>query len=113
MSSSILGKLRKKRGFPVSVQGEDYFIRSLTLGELRRLESLPVESKTAFALCCALCANAEGQPAFPKDDAEDDAKWAQRIADDISDVPTETIRALSQAVADIGKPTSPASIAKN
>lgn len=111
--SSVLSQLRKKHGFKVSLYGDDYYVRSMTLGELRRLDAMPVELKTAFMLGCALCENENGLPAIQKAESEDDKAWAARIADEVADVPTETIRALSQAVADIGKVPQPASIAKN
>lgn len=111
--SGVLDRLRKKRGFPVEIDGETYFVRSPTIGELKRLESLEANDKTGFLMGCALCVDAGGLPEFPKDDGETDPAWASRVLDSLSDVPTQTIRALSDGVAALNKAPKLEGVLKN
>ncbi len=111
--SETLNKLRKKRGFPVEIDGDTFHVRSLTLGELRRVETLKPADKTGFVIGCTLCTGDGGEPEFPKQDGEDDSAWAQRVVDELADVPTETIRTLSDRVASLGKVPKTPDIVKN
>lgn len=111
--SAVLDRLKKKRGYPVQIEGEEFFVRSLTIGELRRLEKVPTESKTGFLVGCALCDDANGGQSFPKEGEEADEVWSARVSDLIADVPTETIRALSEGVASISKTPRLEAVAKN
>jgi hypothetical protein len=110
--SGVLNRLKKKRGFPVVIDGETYYVRSPTIGELRRLDVIPADLKTGFLVGCALCADAGGEPEIPKTEDSDEA-WAKRVLDELQDVPTETIRALSEGVAAIGRTGSVEGAAKN
>lgn len=111
--SGVLNRLRKKRGYPVEIEGETYHVRSLTLGELRRLEPLAAELKTGFVLGCALCSDAEGGQELPANDGEADAAWADRIGNELSDIPTQTIRELTESIAKVGTSPRVESIIKN
>jgi len=111
--SAVLERLRKKRGYPVTIDGETFYVRSLTIGELRRLDSLDAEAKTGFVVACALCADANGGQELPQAEGESDATWALRVLTELADVPTETIRALSDGVAKIGKTPALETVAKN
>lgn len=108
--SSVLARLKKKRGYPVEIDGETFFVRSLTIGELQRLDKLDSEHKTGFVVGCALCGEASGQQELPRNDNESDTEWSVRVLTELADVPTETIRALSDGVAAIGK--TPATLEK-
>lgn len=101
--SNVLDRLKKKRGYPITIDGETYHARSLTLGELRRLEAIPHDQKTGFVVGCALCQDVDGQPEFPRNPDETDLDWATRIMGEVDDIPTETLRSISQGVADIGR----------
>jgi hypothetical protein len=112
--SSVLSRLKKKRGYPVDIDGETFHVRSLTIGELQRLDLLAAEHKTGFVVGCALCCEASGEQELPRATGEDDTAWAARVLTELADVPTETIRALSDGVAAIGKtPATLEKLAKN
>jgi len=112
--SSVLSRLKKKRGYPVEIDSETFFVRSLTSGELQRLDNLDAGYKTGFVVGCALCCEASGQQELPKAEGESDHDWATRVLSELADVPTETIRSLSDGVAAIGKtPATLEKIAKN
>lgn len=111
--SGVLDRLKKKRGYPVDIDGETYYVRSLTVGELKRLEAVPPAQKTGFVVGCALCTEASGIAEFPQSDSESDVDWSNRVMEAISEVPTETIRALSDGVANISKTPKVETVAKN
>jgi hypothetical protein len=112
--SSVLSRLKKKRGYPVDIDGETFHVRSLTIGELQRLDLLDADHKTGFVVGCALCSEANGEQELPRNADETDAAWADRVLAELADVPTDTIRALSDGVAAIGKtPATLEKIAKN
>ena len=108
--SSVLARLKKKRGYPVDIDGETFHVRSLTIGELHRLDLLANEHKTGFVVGCALCGEASGEQELPRNSDESDTDWAARVLLELADVPTDTIRALSDGVAAIGK--TPATLEK-
>jgi hypothetical protein len=111
--SNVLDRLRKKHGSPVVINGETFHVRSLNLGELRRLDALTPDNKTGFLVGCALCTDETGEPAFSKLPEETDAEWAAGVLKMLDDVPTETIRALSDGVAAIGRVPKLETVAKN
>ena len=110
--SNSLSRLRKKRAYPVTIDGEGYHVRSLTIGELRRLDALDADSKTGFVVGCALC-DENGAAELPRIEGETDSVYSARVLVELDDVPTENIRALSEAVGNIGKTPTIEAIAKN
>jgi hypothetical protein len=111
--SETMAKLRKKRGAAVEVEGDTFHVRSLTLGELRRVDALPNEEKTGFVIGCTLCSGPDGEPEFPKQSDETDSAWAKRITEQLGDVSTDKIRLLSERVASLGKVPKTSDIVKN
>lgn len=111
--SDVLNKLRKKRGTDVEVNGDTFHVRGLTLGELRRIDALPNELKTGFVVGCTLFAENKVDAEFPQQPEESDAAWAGRVTEQLGDVPTDTIRELSEQVAKIGKTPKQADVVKN
>lgn len=111
--SKVADRLRKKRGSPVEIDGETFYVRALTLGEHRRLAEMPDHLRTPFLIGCVLCVDAGGDPELPKLASETYEQWAERIAEPVDDIPTDTIRALSEGVAALSKVPKPASILKN
>lgn len=128
--SNVLIRLRKKRGYPVEINGDTFHVRSLTIGELRRLEaldgiktpetpeeyaekSLAQSRRTGFVVGCALCTDESGEAAIPKTLEETDAAWSDRVLEELSDIATESIRALSEGVTKIGVTPKAESVIKN
>ena len=111
--SDVLDRLRKKRGFPVTIGDETFHVRSLTIGELKRLKTVADDDKTGFMVGCTLCADEGGKQAIPPLDEETDADWSKRVVDALADVPSETIRSLSEGIAALSKTPSSTAVAKN
>lgn len=113
MTSKVAEKLRKKRGFPVQHDGETYYVRELTMGELARFDKLPKETKTGFLVGCALVEDAGGAPVFPKQPDEGDEAYAVRMMAELAEVTPGTLRALSEGVASISKAVKVENVLKN
>lgn len=111
--SNVLERLRKKRAFPVMIDGQEFHVRTPTIGELRRLDAMTADNRTGFLVGCTLCSDASGVQEIPKQADEEDAKWAERVLDALADVPTETIRALSDGVAKISQTPTLEVVVKN
>jgi hypothetical protein len=121
--SKVLERLKKKRGSPVQIGDETYHVRTMTIGESRRMDRMVAalqrpddkhpEERTGFMLGCCVCNDTNGEQAIPKGADETDAQWAVRVLDEFSDVPTETTTALLTGIANIGKPASLDTIIKN
>lgn len=123
--SPVLERLRKKRAYPVKIDGDVFHVRSLTIGELRRLDAVSVmadstdsaeekaQLRTGLFYALAICADETGEAAFPKLVDESDASLARRIKDEFSDVPLETLRAIGEAVQKIGQTPKVETIVKN
>lgn len=111
--SKVLERLRKKHGHPVTIADETFYVRSLTIGELRRLDKLQPEERTGFIVGCALCDGTGGDQVIPKNADEDDTQWAARVLEELADVPSESIKALADGVSSIGKPVALETIVKN
>lgn len=111
--SKVLERLRKKHGSKVEIDGEAYYVRSLTIGELRRLDKIEADQKTGFVIGCALCSDESGEAELPKLADESDAVWSERVLGELSDVATETIRALSEGISKIGTTPKAQALIKN
>jgi hypothetical protein len=113
--SDVLARLKKKRAYPVTIEGELYHIRPMTIGEITRMKPLDNDSKTGFVVGCTLCDDEAGTQTIPKkaEPPESDKDWAARVLAELADVPSETIRALSEAVAALSKTPSASAVAKN
>lgn len=111
--SETLKKLRKKRGSAVKIDDDTFYVRVLTFGERRRVLTIPKEDSDGFVVGCYLCVDAEGTPACPINPGETDNDWAKRVTEALDDVPTDTIRHLSEAVGNLEKIPKVADIVKN
>ena len=111
--SDVLNRLKKKRAYPVTIDGDTFHVRPLTIGELMRLDVIERDQKTGFLLGCALCRDSSGEQEIPQNENESDADWSKRVLQLIADVPTETVRALSEGVATVGRTPNIEAVAKN
>lgn len=113
--SDLLGKLHKRACHPVQLSNrETVHCRSMTIAELRELDSLPKvdqptadkpdlsEFRTPFVMGCVIV-NADGSQGFPRLPDEDARAFATRMLDVLKDVATENIAAISEVVGKIGK----------
>lgn len=111
--SETFKKLRKKRGTPMELDGDTFYVRDLTLGELRRVDALAKEDKTGFVIGCALCTGVDGGPEIPQQEGETDSNWSKRVAKELEDVPTDKIRELCEGASKSVKVPKTADIVKN
>lgn len=105
--ATMLDRLRKRRCYPVALgNDEKVYCRSLTLGELQALEHLPPDLTTPFAIGCALVDDV-GQQEIPRmivaDEstgapAETNEAFARRALAALTDVPSDSIRLISEAI---------------
>ena len=104
--ASIIDKLKKRKCYTITIDGEAVKLRSLTFGELSRLEGLPSNEKPGFMLGCALLED-DSTRAFSIADGETDAQFSKRVSDSIPDVPTDTLRAICDAVGKLAQNIPP------
>ena len=106
--SSILDKMRKRRFYPVKIGDETIHVRSMTIGEMGRMEAVEAGFKTPFVVACCLLRD-DGSQEFTKAGAdvdgilETDTDFAKRVNDALADVQPETLKELCQAVGRIGE----------
>lgn len=92
--SGALSKLRKNRGTEVDIDGDKFQLRNMMIGELRRVDALPVELKPGFIVGCKLCTDGGDAPELPQGEGESDEEWAKRVMAEIADVSTAKITAI-------------------
>jgi len=110
--SNVLDRLKKKRGTSVTINDDQFRVRSLTIGELKRLDAVIGDERTGFVLGCALLAD-DDSPAVAKADSESDSDWSKRVLTALEDVPSDTIRQLSDAIGNLGKTPTAEAVRKN
>ena len=110
--SDVLNRLRKKRGSPINIDGETFYVRSLTIGELTQLDTINADERTGYVVGCALV-NEDGSQVIPKADSESSIDYAKRVLQELDDVPTANIKAISDGVANLGKSVKPEAVLKN
>lgn len=99
MATTVLGKLAKRRCYPVKIDGEDVHVRALSYGEIRALESMPPELAVPFIFGCGLVSDT-GDRAIPQLEGESYKDFAGRVGDILTDrdVPSDNIRDVNAAV---------------
>lgn len=95
--TGVLDKLKKRRSYPVTIDGETVNVRSLTIGELQRMESVEGDDKAGFVLGCALL-ETDGQRSFIQGAEESDAEFGKRVLAASVDIPTDNLSALKDAI---------------
>lgn len=115
--SKVLERLRKRRCQKVPIDGEDYYLRAMTIGEFRRSDALTAsgnaDARTGFIIGCILCQGEDGTQEIPKGDDEDDLTWAKRVLFELTDVPDTTVAAIIKGLSTVGKTASMEAIVKN
>lgn len=101
----LLHRANKRKCYPVD--GLDgVFVRSMTSGEIGRMNLLEKELKTPFVMGCCLVTS-EGKPETTKriDPPESDVDFSKRVLEELeeADVDTETLALVSKSIGKIGK----------
>lgn len=111
--ASVIDKLKKRRSYPITIDGETFHIRAMTLGEMKRMESIDQEKAVGFMLGSALV-EPDTTRSFPQAEGETDEAFADRVAETLADTPSDTIRAIGDRVQKLNHSMpSQESLAKN
>ena len=111
--SGVAEKIQKRRFYPVTIDGETFHVRALSVADRRRIDAMSdVMQKSFFALGRGLC-NEQGGELFPRENDEDDAGYATRIESLIPEIPTDTFNELGAAINRVGIVPRAEVIAKN
>jgi len=94
---AVLDKLKKRRCYSITVNDEQINVRSLSYGELARLDNVKTEVKPGFIVGCAVLED-DGSRAFSQAEGESDDDFATRVAAECPDVPSDTLRLLSDTI---------------
>jgi len=127
MAGGMAAKLLRRHGKKIEVDGEELFIRSPTMRELRIVDEIRAagakgtedeqaesgRNATAAWFGFVICDNTEGTLSFPKTDGETNLEWAKRVESELSDVENTTLQAISSKVAKLSAVPSDAAIVKN
>lgn len=98
MAGGIVQKLRKRKCYPVTIGEETIHVRPLTLGELSQLDGLQGARQIAgFYFGCSLVDDS-GEPAFKRVEGETLDAFAERVANDLQDIPQDTLHLIRQAI---------------
>ena len=92
---SILTQIKKRRSYPIDINGDKVSIRALTLGELSTLDSLPLDLKPGFVIGSALLQE-DGSREFVPNEGEPPSDFSRRVTEACQDVPSDTIRLISE-----------------
>ena len=114
---TILERLARRRHYPVPINDETFYVRSLTLGECDDVDKLPDDLKTPYAIGCALTDEGGNQP-LPRTKKEDGsepstAEYAQNILDALQIVPPDALVKLTEAIWKVTKAAPVEDLVKN
>jgi hypothetical protein len=97
--SQELARLRALRfAQKISIRGEEFWVRKMTLSELSRLEKVPTDDKTGFMVGCVLCTGPEARQSIPKNEDETDLDWGRRVMIELGDIQFEVVKWLSDSI---------------
>lgn len=113
MSSGVLDRLRRRSKRPVEIDGEKFYLRSLTSGELRQVETVADSAARADAMLGLTIVEADGSRVFPTLPGETMDQFAQRMREDLEQVEEATKIELLMAMQNNHKVPSVETLAKN
>lgn len=95
--SKAIERLRKRRAYPVSLEGEEVLIRALLTSEAAELMAIKDDAESfGFALGCALV-NDDRSPVFTRQPNESPIEFGSRVLAEI-DLPTDTRAELTEKI---------------
>lgn len=123
--SAVLNRLARRRSYPITIDGEDFRVRAMTIGEGLEFDTLKDDgAKIGFILGCALL-NDAGEPEFNRaiaadtvlDDkqaaAESAEDFGKRVSEACRGIPQDTLAALTSAIDKLRRPPSQDTLRKN
>lgn len=110
---SVIAKLKKRRKYPVTIDGETVYVRALLCSEVDELKPIANDDESVgFMIGCGLL-NDDGTAAFTRQANEDSKAFGQRVLDEL-DIPTDTRSELMQKLMQLAKgPVDVEKLAKN
>ncbi len=114
MASTVLSRLAKRRCYPVPIDDEKIYVRALTFGQLRDIETLPGELAGSFIFGCGVISDAGAQE-IPSLEGESNLEYATRVSDILVDreIPVDTVRDVNAAIMKLMRVPQVEDIAKN
>lgn len=92
-----MDKLRKRRFYPVEIEGETVHLRALIDSEHREVEPISRQTESfGFAIGCCLM-NEDGTPVFTRLPDEDATTFGERVLKEL-DLPDDSRAQLSNAI---------------
>ena len=95
--SQVIAKLRKRRFYPIEIDGEKIHLRALLDSEHREVEPISQEVESfGYAIGCCLM-NEDGTAVFTRATEEDATTFGARVLKEL-DLPDDTRSQLSKAI---------------
>jgi hypothetical protein len=110
---SVIDKLRKRRKYPIEIDGETINIRALRDSEIDTVTEFQNDDESiGFAIGYGVL-NDDGTPAFSPLDGESPKEFGGRVLDEI-DMPSDTKAEISEKIMKLSKgPLKPDDLKKN
>lgn len=93
----VIERLQKRRKYPVTVAGEEIWIRAMTQDESKRAMEFANEEESFGLLIGFGLLNESGDPIFTVDSGEADVDFGRRVLD-ATDFPTDTRAELAEKI---------------
>lgn len=110
--SSVIQRLLKRNAYPVAIGSETVHVRPLTLGEAAFIDEVDGTEKVGWVIGNALV-NDAGEPEFKRSEGESNAAFARRVGDAISEIPQDTLAAISAGIEKASRVPSTESLKKS
>lgn len=110
---NIFERLDNREAFKVDIKGGSVWLREPTFGDIDRVSAMKSgELKTGLSL--GLCLVEEnGSPAFPVNDKETDAQFAERVLALTKRIGPSSLRKIQQAIQKLTESPDVEELAKN
>jgi hypothetical protein len=110
--ASVAERLRKRRFYPVKIDGEDVHVRALLESECAEFKPFHNDDASfGFVIGCGLL-NEDKSPAFEREPDEKPQEFGQRVLAEL-DLPNDTRAELVVAIMRLAQPPSRESLLKN
>lgn len=110
--ASVVERLRKRRFYPVPIDGQEVHVRALLESECTELKPFGNEdSSFGFVIGCGLL-NEDKAPVFTRLPDEDPEAFGERVLAEM-DLPNDTRAELTMAILRLAQPPSRESLIKN
>lgn len=100
--ATIRERLNRRRCYPVEMGTEKFYVRALTIGELKAFDELAETLRPGFMLACALVDDSGAQEVprinTPDGKPESNAEYAARATAELSDTAGDTLTYLIENI---------------